>query len=336
MKTGENSCIRAHVGRRSVLATGAAAVMSSMLPVAWAQDKWPVRPITIVVPFTPGTSMDVLARKIGPQLSASLGQPVIVDNRAGASGNIGTGFVANAHADGYTLLMTVSTLVMNPSLFKSVPYDPIRSFAPIGRVAVGSLVLAVNPELPAKSLDEAIKLWKANPDKYTYASPGNGTPQHLAMELFKLNAEVSLRHVPYKGSAGAITDLLGGHVDAMILPANTALTHKAAGKLRVLAALNDKRLPVMPDVPTLSEQGVHKSEVDLWFGLLAPAQTPPAVIARINAEMAKALKTPDVRDALDSQGLTVSPSTPEELGKLVADESVRWANVIKAARITAD
>ena len=323
------------IGRRSAL-MAAAALASGVLPAAWAQDKWPARTLTIVVPFTPGTSMDVLARTLGPHLSAALGQSVIVDNRAGASGNIGTGYVANAAPDGYTLLMTVSTLVMNPSLFKAVPYDPIGSFAPIGRTAVGTLVFAVHPDFPARSLDEAIQRFRSSPGKYAYASPGNGTPQHLAMELFKLNARADLLHVPYKGSAGAITDLLGGQVSAMILPANTALVHKQAGKLRVLGVLQDKRIPVMPDVPTLAEQGVGNTDVDLWFGLLAPARTPADVVARLNKEMNLVLAKPEVREALDKQGLSVAKGTPKELGQLIADESVRWARVIKTAGITAD
>lgn len=280
--------------------------------------------------------MDVLARSIGPQLSTALGQPVIVENRVGASGNIGTGYVAQAAPDGYTLLMTVSTLVMNPSLFRSAPYDPVTSFAPIGHTAVGTLVFAVHPDFPAKTLADAIKLFRSSPGKYAYASPGNGTPQHLAMELFKLNARVDLLHVPYKGSASAITDLLGGQVNAMILPANTALVHKQAGKLRVLATLQDKRISVMPDVPTLTEQGVANTEVDLWFGLLAPARTPADVVARLNTEMNQVLAKPEIREALDKQGLNVTRSTPEDFGRFIAKENVRWAHVIRTAGITAD
>jgi len=322
--------------RRSILALGAGALLTGLTPAANAQDKWPSHTITIVVPFTPGTSMDVLARKIGPVLSNSLGQPVIIDNRAGASGNIGSKHVATAPADGYTLMMTVSTLVMNPHVQKNVPYDVIRSFAPIGRVAVGSLVLAVHPSFPAKTLEEGIKQLGAKPDAFTYASPGNGTPQHLAMELFKQNAKVNIRHIPYKGSAGAVTDLLSGHVNAMILPANMALPHKNSGKLRVLATLTGKRLPVMPDVPTFSEQGVQNNDVDLWFALMAPANTPPAIVSRLHTEVGKALTIPEINSSLDKIGLTVSLSTPNELAKLIADENTRWSNVVKTAGITAD
>ncbi|AOB33469.1 hypothetical protein AKI39_06580 [Bordetella sp. H567] len=295
---------------------------------------WPERPITIVVPYTPGTSMDTLARVISPRLAQSLGQPVIVENRSGASGNIGTGYVAHAAPDGYTLLMTVSTFAMNPKLFKRVPYDPVTSFVPVGRVAVGALVFAVNPGFPAQTLAQAMEAFRAHPGKYAYASPGNGTPQHLAMELFKLHTGVDLMHVPYSGSAGAITDLMGGQVDAMILPVNTALPLKESGKLRVLAATQERRIAVMPDVPTLAESGVQGADVSLWFGLLAPARTPADIVARLNGEIGRILALPDIQETLDKQGLTVAPDTPEAFGALVAAETARWAQVITQAGIT--
>ncbi|WP_254914570.1 tripartite tricarboxylate transporter substrate binding protein [Pigmentiphaga sp. NML030171] len=318
------------------------ALMVASLAVAalpWtgaAQAAWPERPITIVVPYTPGTSMDTLARTLGPKLSQRLGQPVIVENRPGASGNIGTGYVANAAPDGHTLLMTVSTFVMNPGLFKTVPYDPLTSFVPVGQVAVGALVFAVNPAFQAGTLDEAIKAFRARPGQYAYASPGKGTPQHLAMELFKLHAGVDVMHVPYSGSAGAVTDLLGGQVQAMILPANTALGLKQSGKLRVLAATQPRRIDVMSEVPTLAEQGVRGADVDLWFGMLAPARTPQAVVAALNREINQVLAMPEVQQSLDKQGLTVASGTPEAFGQLVSTEHARWADVIRKARISAD
>lgn len=318
------------------------ALMVALLAVAalpWtgtAQAAWPERPITIVVPYTPGTSMDTLARTLGPKLSQRLGQPVIVENRPGASGNIGTGYVANAAPDGHTLLMTVSTFVMNPGLFKTVPYDPLTSFVPVGQVAVGALVFAVNPAFQAGTLDEAIKAFRARPGQYAYASPGKGTPQHLAMELFKLHAGVDVMHVPYSGSAGAVTDLLGGQVQAMILPANTALGLKQSGKLRVLAATQPRRIDVMSEVPTLAEQGVRGADVDLWFGMLAPARMPQAVVAALNREINQVLAMPEVQQSLDKQGLTVASGTPEAFGQLVSTEHARWADVIRKARISAD
>jgi tripartite-type tricarboxylate transporter receptor subunit TctC len=320
--------------RLGLLLAAVAGTLAALLVAPPARAAWPERPITIVVPFTPGTSMDTLARIISPQLSQRLGQAVIVENRPGASGNIGTGYVAHAAADGYTLLMTVSTFVMNPKLFKHVPYDPLTSFAPVGRVAVGALVFAVNPAFQAKTLAQAIEMFRAHPGKYAYASPGNGTPQHLAMELFKLHAGVDVMHVPYSGSAGAVTDLMGGQVEAMILPANTALPLMESGKLRVLAATQDGRIPVMPDVPTLAEGGVHDADVSLWFGVLAPARTPADIVARLNGEITQILAMPDIQKNLDKQGLTVAPDTPQEFGALVSAETVRWADVIRQAGIT--
>jgi tripartite-type tricarboxylate transporter receptor subunit TctC len=304
------------------------------LPLAaYAQDK---RPTTIVVPFTPGTTPDVLARTLGPKLMQRLGQPVVVENRVGASGNIGTAYVANAAPDGHTLLMTASTITTNASLFRSMPYQPTRDFAPIVRPAYGALVLVVNSELPVKSARDAIELFKKSPGRYSYASPGNGTPQHLAMELFKLNTGVSLLHVPYKGSAGAITDLLGGQVQAMVLPVNTAIAQAKTGKIRLLAVTQEKRVPAIPEVPTMAEEGVKGSDVDLWFGFFAPAKTPPQVVQRLNAEVNAILAQPDVVDALEKQGLVVTPGSPEVLARLVQSETARWSNVIKTAGIQAD
>jgi tripartite-type tricarboxylate transporter receptor subunit TctC len=316
---------------------GAAAVAALALPMTGtAQTAWPAKPIKIIVPFTPGTGIDVLARTLGQKLSERLGQPVVVDNKPGASGNIGTGAVATAAADGYTLLMTVNTFVINPSLYKSVPYDPIKSFVPVAPAAVGALTFAVHPSFPAKTLAEAVKLFKANPGKYTYASPGSGTPQHLAMELFKLNTGTDILHVPYKGSAGAITDLLGGEVQAMVLPVHSALSHAKTGRIRMLAVAQEKRATIAPDVPTFSEQGVPNSSVDLWYGLMAPTGTPAAVVDKLNGEINSILALADVRETLDKQGLTPTPGQPEALGALVKNDFARWAEVIRKAKITAD
>ena len=322
--------------RRLLLLAGALFSSFAVSGGAQAQPAWPTKAITIIVPFTPGTGIDVLARTLGPELSQRLGQPVIVENKAGASGNIGTEFVARAAPDGHTLMMPVNTFVMNPSLYKSVPYDPVKSFVPVASTAVGALTFAVNSNFPATTLAEAIKLLKDNPGKYAYASPGSGTPQHLSMELFKLDAGVDILHVPYKGSAGAITDLLGGQVQAMILPVHSALSHAKSGKLRMLAVTQDKRVAVAPDVPTLVEQGVKNSNVDLWFGLLAPAGTPPAIVTRLNTEVNQILAVPAIRQALDQQGLTPTPGTPDALGALIKNDVVRWADVVKRAKITAD
>jgi tripartite-type tricarboxylate transporter receptor subunit TctC len=315
----------------------AGALAALALPMTGsAETAWPTKPIKIIVPFTPGTGIDVLARTLGQKLSERLGQPVVVDNKPGASGNIGTGGVATSAPDGYTLLMTVNTFVINPSLYKSVPYDPVKSFVPVAPAAVGALTFTVHPSFPAKTLAEAVKLFKANPGKYTYASPGSGTPQHLAMELFKLNTGTDLLHVPYKGSAGAITDLLGGEVQVMVLPVHSALTHAKAGRIRMLAVAQDKRAPIAPDVPTFAEQGVANSNVDLWYGLMAPTGTPAAVVDKLNGEVNAILAMPDVREALDKQGMIPTPGKPEALGMLVKNDFARWAEVIRRAKITAD
>jgi tripartite-type tricarboxylate transporter receptor subunit TctC len=322
--------------RRLVLALAGALATIALPATTAAQTAWPTKPIKIIVPFTPGTGIDVLARTLGQKLSERLGQPVVVDNKPGASGNIGTGSVATSAPDGYTLLMTVNTFVINPSLYKSVPYDPIKSFVPVAPAAVGALTFAVHPSFPAKTLAEAVKLIKANPGKYSYASPGNGTPQHLTMELFKLNTGTDILHVPYKGSAGAITDLLGGAVQAMVLPVHSALAHAKTGRIRMLAVAQDKRAAIAPDVPTFAEQGVPNSNVDLWYGLLAPAGTPTAVVDKLNGEINSILALPEVREVLDKQGLIPTPGKPGALGTLVKNDFARWAEVIRQAKITAD
>ncbi|MCK9509283.1 MAG: tripartite tricarboxylate transporter substrate binding protein [Pigmentiphaga sp.] len=322
--------------RRTLLASLTASAALGLAPNAVAQNDWPARPITIVVPFTPGTGIDVLARTLGPKLAERLGQSVIVDNRPGASGNIGNTAVANAAPDGYTLLMTVSTFVMSAGLYKDLPFHPVNSFTAVAQTATGAQGFVVTPGFPAKDMKEAIALLKAKPDAFTYASPGNGTPPHMAMELLKLNIGAQVRHIPYKGSSGAITDLLAGHVDMMILPVNAAWRHVESGKLKMLGVARDTRLEITPDVPTFLEQGLPNTDVDLWFGLLAPAKTPAAVINRLNAEINEILVLPDVRKALETQGLTPAPNKPEALTKLISDDYVRWADVIKKAKIQAD
>jgi tripartite-type tricarboxylate transporter receptor subunit TctC len=294
------------------------------------------RPITIIVPFTPGTGIDILARTVGEQLKQLWGQPVVVENRAGASGNIGTQAVARAEPDGHTLLMTVNTFVMNPSLFKTIPYDPVTNFAPIIEVAKGAVALVTHPSVPAETTQAFIAHARARPGALNYASPGIGTPQHLAMELFKLTAKVDLTHVPYKGSAGAVTDLIGGHVSAMFLPVHTALPLAHKQQIRILAVGSPQRSSVAPDVPTLLEAGVSGFEVDLWYGLLAPAGTPSDVIARYNTTVNEILHMPQVAQTLAAQGLAPIGGTPASFGALIATDRDKWAKVIKDAGITAE
>ena len=303
---------------------------------AQAQERYPNRPIRVIVPFTAGTGMDLLARTIGQKLSERLKVPVVVDNRAGASGNIGTEAVAKSPADGYTLLMTASTIVQNAALSRSVPYDPVRGFTPIALAAIGNMALVVHPSVAAKSVTEFVALAKAQPGKLNYASPGSGTPHHLAMELFKLNFGIDVAHVPYKGTAGAVTDILGGQLQSMFLPVHVALPHARAGKLRILAAGGSNRSPVTPELPSLAEEGVKDIDVDIWYALFAPAGLSRDIVALLNGEVVAILGQPDVRDSLQKQGLNPVTGTPDELGKLVESDLERWAKVVRAARINAD
>jgi tripartite-type tricarboxylate transporter receptor subunit TctC len=314
----------------------AAALTLAALPAVHAQERYPSRPIRVIVPFTAGTGIDILARTIGQKLSERLKVPVVVDNRAGASGNIGTEAVAKAPADGYTLLMTASTIVQNAALSRSVPYDPVRGFAPIGLAAIGNLALVVQPSVAAKSVADFVALAKVQPGRLNYASPGSGTPHHLAMELFKLNFGIDVTHVPYKGTAGAVTDLLGGQVQAMFLPVHVALPHAQAGKLRLLAAGGSRRSPVTPELPSLAEEGIRDIDVDIWYALFAPAGLPREMVNLLNAELAAILAQSDVRDNLQKQGLNLVTGTPEELARLVETDLERWTRVVRTARISSD
>jgi tripartite-type tricarboxylate transporter receptor subunit TctC len=290
----------------------------------------------VIVPFTAGTGMDILARTIGQKLSERLKVPVVVENRAGASGNIGTEAVSKSPADGYTLLMTASTIVQNAALSRSVPYDPVRGFTPIGLAAIGNMALVVHPSVAAKSVAEFVALAKAQPGRLNYASPGNGTPHHLAMELLKLNFGIDITHVPYKGTAGAVTDLLGGQVQAMFLPVHVALPQAQAGKIRLLAAGGSRRSPVTPDLPSLAEEGVRDIDVDIWYALFGPAGLPREMVRLLNSEVVAILALPDVRDNLQRQGLNPVTGTPEELARLVETDLERWTRVVRAAHISSD
>jgi tripartite-type tricarboxylate transporter receptor subunit TctC len=297
---------------------------------------YPNRPVQIIVPFTPGTGMDILARTVGQKLSERWGQPVVVDNRPGASGNIGTDMVVKAAPDGYTLLVTANTLVMTVSLYRNVPYDPIRDLAPVEKMALGTMAVTLNPAVPAHSLKEFVAYAKANPGKLAYGSPGVGTPQHLATELFKSTTGIDLLHVPYKGSAGAITGLLSGDVAVMFNALHAVLPQVKAGKINAIAVGGPKRSRVAPDIPTVSESGYPDFDVDFWYGMLAPAATPKEIIAKLNQDIAQILNTPEMRETLSSQGLEPVTSTPEQFAALVQSDLARWANVVKSAGLTAE
>jgi tripartite-type tricarboxylate transporter receptor subunit TctC len=302
-------------------------------PVAHAQ--YPNRPIKLVVPFTPGTGIDILARIFAQKLQERTKNPVVVENRPGASGNIGTEAVANAPADGYTLLMTATTIVQSAVLHKSVPYDP-KAMTPIGQAAVGNLALVANPSVPARSVAELVAYAKAHPGQLNYASPGSGTPHHLAMELLKLHFGIHLLHIPYKGTAGAVTDLLGGQIQLMFLPVHVALSQVQSGKLVMLAAGGAQRSPATPEVPSLAESGMRGFDVDIWYALLGPAGLPREVVTLLNRELVEILGDADTRAGLLKQGLTPHTGTPAELGKLIDTDLERWGRVVREAHIAAD
>jgi tripartite-type tricarboxylate transporter receptor subunit TctC len=302
-----------------------------------AQDAYPARQVRIVVPFTPGTGIDILARTLGQKMGDEWKAAVVVENKPGASGNIGTEAVAKSLPDGYTLLMTAATIVQNRGLFVSIPYDPINDFAPVAPLAVGQLALVVNPAVKARTVGEFIALARDHPGTLTYGSPGNGTPHHLAMELFKAKTGIVLLHVPYKGTAGATQDLLGGQINAMFLPVHVALPLVAAGKLAMLAAGGTKRAAVTPDVPSLAEaSGVRDIDTDIWYALYAPARTPSPIIARLNATVNALLKSPEVAESLQKQGLVPTGGTPEQLAETTRADLDRWAKLVREAKIQPD
>jgi len=312
----------------------AAALFALSLSTAGAQVA--PRTITIIVPYTPGTGIDILARALGAELAKHWGQPVVVDNKTGASGNIGTQVAARAAPDGHTLLMIAKTFVTNVSLFKNVPYDPVKNFAPVIKLATGSIVLAVHPSVPADTVPAFIRYVKAHPGEVNYGSPGFATPHHLAMELFKHATGTELVHIPYKGTSGVMSDLVGNHVSAMFVPTHVALPLAADKQIRILGVASAERVAAAPEVPTLAEQGVTGFEVDLWFGMLAPAGTAGDVVARTNAAVNQFLDSPAVKETLAKQGLITAGGPPEVLGALIEHDMAKWRKVIEQAGITAE
>ena len=289
---------------------------------------WPDQPIRLVVPFTPAGGPDIIARFVAERLSPKLGQPVMVENIPGASGNIGSQQVARARPDGQTLMSSVNTLVMNASLYKNLPYDPVADFAPLGLTAWGSLVLVAHPSQKPNTLAELVAAAKAEPKTLTYGSPGVGTPHHLSMALMEIASGIVLVHVPYKGSAGAVQDLLGGQIGYMFLPVQVSAPHIRAGKLKAIATGSPESLPQFPDVPTLSESGLKGVDVDMWYGFFAPKGTPTDVVTRLNQEIVAILDSPEARTAFEAQGLIPATSTPAALAEIVVRDRARWADVV--------
>jgi tripartite-type tricarboxylate transporter receptor subunit TctC len=303
--------------------------------LASAQGDYPSRPIRLVVTVPPGGAADFIARLIGGKVSESLGQPVVVENRGGAGGTIAADAVAKAAPDGYTLLQnSITTHGVGPHLYSKLPYDPVKDFAAVSGLAVLPLVMAVNAELPFRSIDEVIASSKAKP--LHFASSGNGGAPHMAGELFKSVTGAPITHVPYKGSGPAVADLVGGRVQIMFDAVPSLIAHIRSGKLRVLAAASPQRNRLLPEVPTFAELGHPKVAVSLWYGLLAPAGTPRSAINKLNSEVTKILQSPDVRERLQAQGAEPTPGTPEAFASFMQEEMAKWAPVVKQAGLKLD
>ena len=309
-----------------------APLLAMSVSCAFAQS-YPNKPVKLIVPFAPGGFTDVVARILGQRLSTAMGQQFVIENRAGAGSIIGTDFVAKAAPDGYTLVMVSTTHVISPWIYKSMPYDPIKSFTVISKLVDSPYVLLVNPKVPARNVQEFIALAKAAPNTIHYASSGNGSSQHLMGGLFVSMTGAKLKHVPYKGSGGAATDLVAGVVESSFAGVPNALTQVPQGRLKALAVTTAKRIPQLPDVPTLQEAGVPGYEASVWLALLAPAGTPRDIVVKLNTEIGKLMNSPDTKKALYDAGVEVAPSTPEAMSEYMAQELDRWGKVVKETGI---
>jgi len=311
-------------------------LLLAVVPAVASAQAWPAKTVTVIVPWPPGGPSDLAARPMAKGLQDALGQPFVIDNRGGAGGNIGTELVTKAAPDGYTLLITSSApIVINPNIYKKMPFDPAKDLAPITNLLRVPLVLVVHPSVPAKNLQELNAYIKAK-QPFQYASSGNGTPQHLTGELFKTTTKMDMTHVPYKGSAPAITDLLGGHVPMMFDSTIAILPHIKAGKVRAIALTGAKRSAQLPDVPTFTEAGMPGFESYAWYGFFAPAKTPPDVVAKLNAAALKVMKQPDYQHVLSETGSEFVGETPEKFAAFVKAEAVKWGKVAKDTGATVD
>lgn len=328
---------RTDTTRRTVLAMLATAALGAAMSGGASAQEFPTKPVTIVVPFSAGGTTDILARILAQSLQAELKQPIVVDNRAGAGGNIGTQAVARAQPDGYTLLLgTVGTHAINAALYKKLGFDPVKDFAPLTRVANVPNLLVANPAQPYKTVQELIAYAKANPGKVNFGSSGAGTSIHLSGELFKSLAAVDIQHVPYKGSAPAVADLLGNQIGIMFDNMPSSIAHVRSGALRPLAVTTATRSAELPDVPTVAEAGVPGYEATSWFGMFAPAKTPAPVLARLHGALAKVLNDPAVRKRMAEQGAEPVSETPEQFRDFIAAESKKWGDVVKQSGATVE
>ncbi|MGE0348665.1 Bug family tripartite tricarboxylate transporter substrate binding protein [Hydrogenophaga sp.] len=324
-----------NLNRRNALALG---LIASLSTAVWSQASFPEKPVTLVVPFAPGGPTDLMARTLANALRPALGQPVIVENKPGAGGNIGAELVARSPADGYTLLFgTSGPLAINSSLYKGLKYDPIQSFAPVIQIGHLPNVLVIHPSIPAQTAQQLIAHAKANPGRLSFASSGNGASSHLAGVMFNSRAGTQIQHVPYRGTGPALNDLIGGQVAMSFTDVLTALPHIQGGRLRVLGVTTASRSGALPEVPTLAEQGLKDFDVSVFFGIVAPSGTPQAVISRLNSAFAQVLQEPDVRKTLTAQGLEAPPATtPAQLASYMRSEHAKWDQVIKASGAQVD
>jgi tripartite-type tricarboxylate transporter receptor subunit TctC len=312
------------------------AVMSALASAAWAQDKYPGKPVTVIVPQAAGGANDAIARVIAQKLSEQMGQTFLIENRTGAGGNVGTAAVARSKPDGYTLMITAdSSMVINPALYKNTGFDPIKDFEPVGSVATAGYVLVANPAFPAKNTAELIALAKQQPGKINIGSAGNGTLNHLIGEMLGSATGIELVHVPYKGSAAAVTDLVAGQVQVSVQSLPSSISFIRTGKIKVLGVVNQKRLPVIPDAPTIGET-VKGFGATPWYGMFAPAGTPKPLLMQLNAEIQKALESKEVQERLAGVGCEPFKTTPEQFANLVHDDLPRWAKIVKASGATID
>lgn len=325
-----------NIRRRHLTLAAALAGLGGTTGPALAQDGSTTGPIRLIVPFTPGTGIDLVARQVGPKLAERLGRAVVVDNRPGASGNIGTEAVVRAAPDGSTLLVTVNTMVMSRSLFPKLSFDPVTALEPVSMTSWGQLLLVASAASGIRSAEEFVARARARPGALNYGSPGNGTPHHLAMELVKNQARLFVTHIPYRGTGPAVTDLLGGQLDVMFLPIHVGLQHVRAGTLRALAISSDKPSALLPDVPPLRSLKLGDLDVEMWYGLLAPKGTPRAVVDRLNRELQGILALADVRQSFQTQGMTPTHSSPDEFRALIERDARRWARVIADQAIQPD
>ena len=318
---------------RSIVASLATIALTSAHSPVNAADAWPSKPVTLVVPFAPGGTTDIIARAVGQKLGEALHQSVVIDNRPGAGGTLGAASVAKAPADGYTFFMATVAHTMAPGLYKTLPYDFSKDLDPIGLVALTPNVLLVNPSLPVKSVAELVAYIKAHPGKVNYGSAGKGSTEHLSGELFRSLTGVDIAHIPYKGGAPMMTDLIGGQIQMAIETSPSAAPHVRSGAVRALAVTTQRRSTAYPGVPTLDEAGVKGFNVTTWYAIMAPRGTPPAVESRMNQELAKLLHQPDVQKRFEEQGVSAGDLTPRQLSDFIRSETLKWGEVAKKAGV---